>query len=130
VGPLDGRDGLARADQDLVLGQQFVDVAAQLDAGRGQQDEMVGDPFQVGQQVRGQQDGQTAAGDRLGQQGQEVPAGQRVERGDRLVEQQQRGPLSLASAAIVTSSMGDARKSRPGRVILISGGLSFWASMK
>ena len=54
---------------------------------------MVGDPFQVGEQVRGQHDGQAAGRHRLDQLGQEVPAGQRVEGGDRLVEQQQPGPF-------------------------------------
>ena len=93
AGLLDRRGVLARAGQDLVLGQQRVDVAAQLDPGRGQHDQVVADPFQVGDQVRGQQDGQAAVGHRLGQGGQEIPPGQRVQRGDRLVEQQQPGLL-------------------------------------
>ena len=76
-----------------MLVQQGVDVAAQLDPGSGQHDEVVGDPFQVGDQVRGQHDGQAAVGDRGGQGGEEVPPGERVQRGDRLVEQQQPGPL-------------------------------------
>ena len=90
---LDGRGVLARADQDLVLGQQVLDVAAQLDPGRGQHDQVVADPLQVRDQVRGQDHGQAARGYPVGQQGEEVPPGQRVERGDRLIQQQQPGLL-------------------------------------
>ena len=76
-----------------MLGQQVLDVAAQLDPGRGQHDEVVADPLQVGDQVRGQDHGQAADCYRVGQQGEEVPPGQRVERGDRFVQQQQPGLL-------------------------------------
>ena len=93
VAPLDRRGVLARADQDLMLGQHRVNVAAQLDPGRGQQDEVVADPFEIGDQMRGQHDGEAAVGHRVGQDGQEVPPGERVERGDGLVEQQQPGLL-------------------------------------
>ena len=47
----------------------------------------------VGDQMRGQHDGQPAHGHRLGQRGQELPPGERVERRDGLVEQQQPGPF-------------------------------------
>jgi hypothetical protein len=72
---LDGRRVLCRADQDLVLGEQGVDVAAQLDTGGGQQDEMVARSLQVGHQMRGQHDGQAAVRHRLGQMCQELPPG-------------------------------------------------------
>ena len=75
---------------------------------------MVGDPFQVGEQVRGQHDGQAACRHRLDQLGQEVPAGQRVEGGDRLVEQQQPGRLARVSASASSGWCADGRcASRP-----------------
>jgi hypothetical protein len=76
-----------------VLGQQLADVAAQLHPGGGEQDEVVGDPFHVGDQMRGQDDRQAAGRDRIGQRGQELPPGQRVERRHRLIQQQQPGPF-------------------------------------
>ena len=90
VRPFDRPGVLARPDQDLVLRQQRVDVTAELDPGPCQQDEVVAHPLQVGDQVRGQQDGEAARGVRhaRGQRGEEVSPCQRVERRDRLVEQQ------------------------------------------
>ena len=54
---------------------------------------MVADAFQFGDEMRGQHDGQPADGHRIGQRGQELPPGERVERRDGLVEQQQPGPF-------------------------------------
>jgi hypothetical protein len=90
---LDGRGVLAGADEDLVLGDHGVDVAAELNPGRGELADVVADPLQVGDQVRGQHHGHAVRGDRLGQGGQEVPPGQRVKRGDWLIQQQQPWPL-------------------------------------
>jgi hypothetical protein len=52
VGSLDRRGVLARADQDHVPGEHRVHVAAQLDLGHGQQDEVVAHPLDVGDQMR------------------------------------------------------------------------------
>ena len=83
----------ARAGEPVVGGQQVVDLAGDLDPGVDQHDEVVADPFQVGDQVRGEHDAELVLGDGLHQVLQELPAGERVEAGDRLVEDQQLGPF-------------------------------------
>ena len=54
---------------------------------------MVADSLQVGDQVGGQHDADTVDGDDLHEFLQELPARKRVERGDRLVQDQQLRPL-------------------------------------
>ena len=61
-----------------------------------QHDQVVADPFQVGDQVRGEHDAELVLGDGLHQALQELAPGQRVEAGDRLVEDQQLGALGDA----------------------------------
>ena len=87
-----------RPGQPVVRRQQRLDVAAHLDARVDQHDQVVADALDVGDEVRGQDDAQLLLGDRLHQVLQELPAGQRVEAGDRLVEDQQLGPLGDARA--------------------------------
>ena len=81
------------AGQPVVRGQQLVDVAGDLHARGDQDDEVVADPLQVGDQVRGQDDAELVLGDGLHQVLEELAPGQRVEAGDRLVEDEQLGPL-------------------------------------
>ena len=92
-----------------------LDVAAELHLGRGQQDQVVADPLEVGDQVRGQHDGQLAAGVRHGrrQRAEEVPPGQRVERRDRLVEQQHPRPLGQRRARAPPGRAGRRTACRP-----------------
>ena len=61
--------------------------------GADEHDQVVADPFQVRDQVRGQHDGQFLLGDGLHQVLQELPPGQRVKAGHRLVQDQQLGTL-------------------------------------
>jgi hypothetical protein len=61
--------------------------------GRDENDQVVADPFEVGDQVGGQHDAEALLGDRLHQALQELPPGERVQAGDRLVEDEQFGPL-------------------------------------
>ena len=56
-------------------------------------DQVVADPLEVGDQVRGQHDADAVLGDDLHQALQELAPGQRVEAGHRLVEDQQLRPL-------------------------------------
>ncbi|MGB2569380.1 hypothetical protein ACPFP2_13135 [Micromonospora citrea] len=51
------------ADQLPVRGDQVVDDAGELHPGGGEHDQVVADPFQVGQQVRGEQHGRLRLGD-------------------------------------------------------------------
>ena len=90
-----GRRGgvAAGAGEHLVLAQQQLDVVAELHPSRRQQHQVVTDAFEVADQVGGDEHGQITGGDRLGQRGEEMPARQRVEGGDGLVQQQQPGLL-------------------------------------
>ena len=76
-------------DQAMVAGEQILDVAGQLDVAGGENDQVVAYPFQVGHQVRRQHHADALVGDGCHQRLQELPPGQRVQAGDRLVEQQQ-----------------------------------------
>jgi hypothetical protein len=75
-----------------VPGQQLLGGAEHLHVGGGQHDQVVADPFQVGEQVGGEHHGQALLGDRAHEGLQELAAGQRVQAGQRLVEQQQLPP--------------------------------------
>jgi hypothetical protein len=88
-----GLVGAPRADQCPVRGQQLVDRAQHLHPRGVQDDEVVADPFQVAHQVRGEQHGRALLGDRPHQHLQELAAGQRVETGHRLVQQQDVRPF-------------------------------------
>ena len=77
----------------MVGGEELLDVAGHPDLGVDQDDEVVADPFEVGDHVRGEQDADLVLGDRLHQDLQELAPGERVQARDRLVEDQQLGPL-------------------------------------
>ena len=119
-----GVDVPARAGQPVVGGEQLLDVALDPHLGVDQHDEVVADPFQVGDHVRGQQDAELVLGDRLHQHLQELAAGERVEARDRLVEDQQLGPLGQAQgerelralpAGQLAGTLGGSRPSRSTR---------------
>ena len=86
----------ARSGEPVVRGQQRVDVAGELHARVDQHDQVVADAFEVGDQVRGQHDAELVLGDRLHQVLQELSPRERVEAGDRFVEDQQLGALGDA----------------------------------
>ena len=83
----------ARTDQCAMLGEHLVDVAAELGPRSGEKDQVVTDPLEVVQQVRRHDDRKTPIGHRRGERRQELATSQRVQRGHRLVEQQELGPL-------------------------------------
>ena len=66
---------------------------AELDATVGEQDQVVADALEVGDEVRGEHDGDGVLGGELHQALQELAARERVEARDRLVEHEQLGPL-------------------------------------
>ena len=74
-----------------VRGEQFPHRPGDPHLALGQHDQVAGDPFQLGQHVRGQHHGDPVAFGRRDDGGEEVLPGHRVERGKRLVEHQQRG---------------------------------------
>lgn len=82
-----------RADQLPVRGHQVVDRAGELHLGGVEHDQVVADALQVGQQVRGEQNCGPGVRDAAHQRLEELPPGQRIEAGHRLVEQQQPGLL-------------------------------------
>ena len=86
----------ARAGEPQVAVEQRLDVALDPDLGVDEHDEVVADPLQVGDDVRGEHDAQLVLGHRLHEDLQELPPGQRVEAGHRLVEDQQLRPLGQA----------------------------------
>src|ERR1022692_4653745 len=86
--------GIAAGPGELaVRGEQFPDLAGELDPGGDDHDQEVADPLQVGDQVRGHHDADLVPGGELRQALQELAAGERVEAGDRLVEDEQLGLL-------------------------------------
>jgi hypothetical protein len=90
-------DGVAaRAAEPMVDSQQVRDLARHPDAGVDQHDQVVAGPFQVRDQVGGQHHAQLLLGGRVHQALQELAAGQRVQGGDRLVQDQQLGPFGDA----------------------------------
>jgi hypothetical protein len=83
----------ARTGQQAVAGDQLLDRAGRPHRSPGEHDHPVADPFQLGDHVRGDDDGQGVVGDGGHQPAHEVEPRDRVEAGDRLVEHQQRRPL-------------------------------------
>ena len=86
----------ARAGQPVVGGQQVLDVAGHLHPRVDEHDEVVTGALDVGDQVRGEHHAELLVGHRLHEVLEELAAGQRVEAGHRLVEEQQLGPLGDA----------------------------------
>ena len=83
----------ARPDQPAVRRQQVVDLTGHLEPRIDEHDQVVAHPLQVGDEMRGEHDAHLPFGHELHQPLQELPAGQRVEAGHRLVEDEQLGPL-------------------------------------
>ena len=69
--------------------EKLLDVSGDADLRVHQDDDVVADPLEVGHDVGGEQHAEPLLGHRLHQHLQELPPGQRVETGDRLVENQQ-----------------------------------------
>ena len=76
-----------------VRGQQRVDVARELHVRRREHDEVVADAFEIGDEVRREDDAHAVPGDDLHEVLEELAARQWVEARNRLVEQQHLGPL-------------------------------------
>jgi hypothetical protein len=79
----------ARAGEPVMGREEGVEVTGQLHARADQHDQVVADALQVGDQVRGQHDAELVLGDGLHRVLQELPPRERVEAGDRFVEDQQ-----------------------------------------
>ena len=75
--------------QHPVPGQQILDLARYLYLAAGQHDQVVGNPFQLGQHVRGQHHGDPVLGHRGHHRRHEIVPGHRVQHGQRLVQHQQ-----------------------------------------
>ena len=87
------RQVATRTGQPVVTGDQGLDVALHPHLRVDEHDDVVADPLQVGDHVRGEQHADLVVGDGLHQCLQELASGQRVEAGDRLVEDEQLRPL-------------------------------------
>ena len=70
-------------------GDELVDRPVDPDPTVGDEHQMVGDPLELGEQVRGQHHRDAVVGHRRHHRGHEVVPGQRIERRGRLVEHQQ-----------------------------------------
>ncbi len=88
---------------------------------------MITDPFQIMKQVGGQDDRQVAVGYCFTQRGQELPSGQRVEGGNRFVEQEHLRALGQSQAEpdlcpLSTGQRGDGpvRRDSKGREAISS----------
>jgi hypothetical protein len=64
-------------------------AASKLDARRGKQDQVVTDPFEVTDKVRGEHDAHRVCSARLDEVTKEVASSERIEARDRFVEDQQ-----------------------------------------
>ena len=78
----------ARAGEQAVAGEDLVDRAGELRATAREDDQLIADPLEIGDDVRGEDDRDSGFGHRLQDTGEELPPRQRIERRDRLVEQQ------------------------------------------
>jgi hypothetical protein len=87
-----------RPDQHPVLAEHGVDVGAQAHPGGRHQDEVVGDPLEIVHQVRGEHHRDVTFDGQVGEGGEKLAPGERIERGERLVEQQHPGPLGQRQA--------------------------------
>jgi hypothetical protein len=106
----------ARARQQAVAGEQLVDLAGEPDPSGGEQDQVVADPLQLGDDVGGQHHGEAVLDRRAHQRLHELAAGERVQAGDRLVQQQQprplgqrhgKGDLGLLAAGELAGALGE-----------------------
>ena len=79
--------------QQPVRREHLVDRAGELDPRLREDHEVIADPFEVGDDVRGEDHRHAGVGDDLHHRLQELPPRERVERGDGLVEQQELRPL-------------------------------------
>ena len=77
----------------MVGREECLDVAGDPDLGVDEDDEVVADAFEVGDDVRGEQHADLVLGDGLHQYLEELTSGERVQAGDGLVEDQQLGPF-------------------------------------
>ena len=84
---------VARAGEEPVRRDDLLDRPDELRPARREDDEVVADPLEVGKDVGREHDRQLALRDRLEHGLHELAARERVERGDRLVEEEQLRPL-------------------------------------
>jgi hypothetical protein len=71
------------------VARRGVEIAGELHARADQDDQVVAHALHVGDQMRGEHDAQLVLGDGLHEVLEELPARERVEAGDRLVQEQQ-----------------------------------------
>lgn len=82
--------------EPVVHRQQLLDLPFDPDPAAGQHHNAIADAFKIGDQMGGEHDAESVLRDRLHEILQELAAGERVERGDGLVEEQQLRPLGQA----------------------------------
>ena len=73
--------------------EQLVDLSGYLHARVHEDDQVVADPLEIGDEMGGENDAHAVLGDDLHQASEEVAPRERVEARDRLVQDQQLGPL-------------------------------------
>jgi hypothetical protein len=84
---------MARPAHEAMAANEIADVARHRDATVPEHDQVIADTLKVADQVGRQHDAHPVLRDALHQRGQEVPSRQRVEAGQRLVEEEQLRPL-------------------------------------
>ena len=99
--------------EQVVRGPQVLDLAGDLHPRGDEHDQVVADPFQVGDQVRGQHHAEPLVDHRLHQALQELAPGQRVEAGHRLVEEQQLGLLGEGEGQRQLGALAAGQLARP-----------------
>ncbi len=77
----------------MVRREQLAHLSGKLNLGGDEHDEVVTDPLEVGDEVRGEHDAHSVLGDDLHEALQELAPGERVEAGHRLVEEEELGPF-------------------------------------
>ena len=81
-----------RAGYDAMACEKVVDLARHLDASVRKENEVVGDPLEFGQHVRGQQHRYAVVDRRRQHRGHEIVSGDRVEHRYRLIQHEQPRP--------------------------------------
>ena len=90
---------VARAGQQAVRRDDLLDRADELRPAGGEDDEVVADALEVGDDVGREDDRQLALGDGFDDGLHELAPRERIERGDRLVEEEQLGRFASASVS-------------------------------
>ncbi len=94
-------------------GQQVADLSGQLDVGGDEDDQVVTDPLEVGDEMRGEHHADPVFGDDLHEHLEELAPGQGIQAGHRLVEQEELGSFGDGQREGELGPLATGQRSRP-----------------